>query len=80
MLGDIVGDECSDLLVDFVIFVMTVHSPYVIQHILVNHRSELLILQSHLSQQKFYGTYGQQDAFSPQDHDTSHTFLANVGI
>ena len=54
MLRDITRNKSSQLLIDFVVLVVAVHSPYVVYDIFVNHRSEPLILQAHLGQEKLY--------------------------
>lgn len=80
VLRNVVRNKCSDLLIDFVILMMAVHSADVVEHILVNHRTQLLILKPHLTQHKLSCTYWQQDALCSQNHDTSYAFLADVGV
>lgn len=80
MFGYVSRDEGSDLLIDFVVFMVTIHPPDVVDHILIDHGSEFFVFQSHLPQQKLNSAHRQQNALSPENHDASHTFFANVGV
>ncbi len=80
VFGDVPRNKRPDLLIDLIVLVMAVHSPDVVDHVLVDHRPEFFVLKSHLLQQKLSGAHRKQDALSPQNHDAAHAFLANVGV
>ena len=68
MFGNVARDEGPQLLVYFIVLVMLVHPPDVVQHVFVDHRPQLFVLETHLPQQELYCTHRQQDVLGPQDH------------
>jgi hypothetical protein len=78
VLGDIARDEGSDLLVDLVVLMMLVHSPDVVEDILVDHGPQLFVLDPHLSDQELYGAHRNQNVLGSENHDAPYTFLSKV--
>ena len=80
MFGNICRNEGSELLIDLVVLMVLIHSPDIIQHILVYHRTQLFVLNSHLPQQKLYSTNRNQNVLCTKDHYTTYTFFAKVWV
>lgn len=80
MFGDVIGDKSSQLLIDFVVLMVFVHSADVVDNIFVDHYSELLVLEAHLSQKELYCTHGKKDTLGPKNHDAASTFFSDVGV
>ena len=69
-----------NLLVYFVVFMMLVHSPDIIQSIFVQNFPQLFILNVEQTEQKFCCLDWKQYIFGPENHDSSNTFLPDVGM
>lgn len=70
----------GNLLVDLDIAVMSVHSADIIKQIFLEDLPEFLILDVEETEQKLDSLDRIQNILGPEDHDTSHTLLADVGM
>ena len=78
VLSNVLRDEFFELLIDFVILMMFVHSSHIIQHVLVQNLPQLLILNVELPQKKLYRRYWVQYVLRPQYHNRRYAFLSIV--
>lgn len=62
---DILRDEFFELLIDFVVFMVFVHSSDVVEDVLVKNFPQLLVFDVELSQQKLYRADRVQYVFGP---------------
>lgn len=77
MFGSVIANKFPQFLVDFVVLMMLVHPPHIVQDVFGHHFTQLFVLDVALSQQKLYGTHRVQDVLGSQNHHCCHT-LATV--
>ena len=80
MFGDVARNEGSELLVDFVVLVVFVHSADVVEDVFVDHGAELFVFDAHLSEEELDCADWNEDALGAEDHNAAYAFFAEIGV
>ena len=69
-----------NLLVNFVVLVMFVHSSDIVQGVFVDDLPQLFVFDVEQTEQELRCLDGEEDVFGPQDHDGTDALLPDVGV
>ena len=78
MFWNIARNKGSELLIDLVVLVMTVHSANIVENVFINHASKFFVLQFHLSEQKLDSVNWDKDVLGSENHYASNALLTQV--
>ena len=70
----------TNLLVYFIVLVMLVHPSDIVQCVFIQNFSQLFVFDVEETEKEFCCFDWEKNIFGSKDHDSSNTFLSNVGM